>query len=274
MAAWDDVLPEIDRLVYEKGGWGKPRPRGERPVILVIDAMYTFTGDRPELILDSIEKHRTSCGEGSWEGVRQIAQLLEVARPHGIPIVYTVMEQRRDAFDRAPANRSPVAPDAKLPTDLIGSYANEVVGEIAPAPEDIVITKPKPSAFFGTPLVSYLIYLGADTVILTGCVTSGCIRAAAVDASSHNYNVIVPEECVWDRGILAHKANLFDIQMKCGDVEPAAVTAEWIRSLPDRPFGERTPTRRLPDPDELPTIDEPPAGAVAPAAEAALIELS
>jgi len=268
MAAWDDVLPEIDRLVYEKGGWGKPRPRGERPVILVIDAMYTFTGDRPERILDSIEKHRTSCGEGSWEGVRQIAQLLEVARPHGIPIVYTVMEQRRDAFDRAPANRSPVAPDAKLPTDLIGSYANEVVGEIAPAPEDIVITKPKPSAFFGTPLVSYLIYLGTDTVILTGCVTSGCIRAAAVDASSHNYNVIVPEECVWDRGILAHKANLFDIQMKCGDVEPAAATAEWIRSLQPRPFGDRTPTRRLPEPGELPTIEPAPAPVLAIAAPA------
>lgn len=257
MAAWDDVLPEIDRLVYEKVGWGKPRPRGQRPVILVIDAMYTFTGDYPEPVLDSIEKHRTSCGEVAWKGVAQIVQLLEIARPHGIPIVYTVMEQRRDGFDRAPANRAGGSEDGKLPTDLIGSYANAVVAEIGPAPEDIVITKPKPSAFFGTPLVSYLTYLGADTVILTGCVTSGCIRAAAVDAGSYNYNVIVPEECVWDRGILAHKANLFDIQMKCGDVEPATRTADWLRSLPSRPFGERTPTRRMPEPDELPTIDRP-----------------
>jgi maleamate amidohydrolase len=257
MAAWDDVLPEIDRLVYEKGGWGTPRPRGARPVILVIDAMYTFTGDFPEPILESIEKHWTSCGEVSWEGVDQIVTLLEVARPHGIPVIYTVMEQRRDGFDRAPANRAAKSKDAKLATDLIGSYANRVVAEIAPAPEDIVITKPKPSAFFGTPLVGHLTYLQADTVILTGCVTSGCVRAAAVDASSYNYNVIVPEECVWDRGILAHKANLFDIQMKCGDVEPAADTAAWIRSLPARPFGDRTPSRRLPEPRELPTMDSP-----------------
>jgi maleamate amidohydrolase len=265
MAAWDDVLPEIDRLVYEKGNWGRPRPRGQRPVVLVIDAMYSFTGDYPQPILDSIEKHRTSCGEVSWEGVSQIARLLEVARPQGIPIVYTVMEQRRDGFDRAPADRASSAPNADLPTDLAGSYANDVVAQIAPAPEDIVITKPKPSAFFGTPLVSYLTYLGADTVILTGCVTSGCIRAAAVDASSYNYKVIVPEQCVWDRGILAHKANLFDIQMKCGDVEPAATTADWIRSLPARPFGERTPTKRLPEPDELPLIDAAaaPDGALA-----------
>lgn len=264
MAAWDDVLPEIDRLVYEKGNWGEPRPRGERPVILVIDAMYTFTGDFAEPILDSIDKHRTSCGEYAWHGVRAIAGLLEVARPLGIPVVYTVMEQRRDGFDRAPANRGPAAPDApsgKLPTDLIGSYANDVVEEIAPAPEDIIITKPKPSAFFGTPLVSYLTYLQADSVILTGCVTSGCIRAAALDASSYNYKVVVPEECVWDRGILAHKANLFDIQMKMGDVEPQADTEAWIRSLPAQPFGKRTPTRRMPDPSELPERDFAPVAA-------------
>jgi maleamate amidohydrolase len=256
MAAWDDVLPEMDRLVYEKGGWGKPRPRGERPVILVIDAMYTFTGDFPEPILDSIDKHWTSCGEFSWPGVQSIASLLEVARPRGIPVVYTVMEQRADGFDRARANLGSSVRDAKPPTDLIGSYANEVVDEIAPAPEDIIITKPKPSAFFGTPLPSYLTYLQADTVILTGCVTSGCIRAAAVDASSYNYKVIVPEECVWDRGVLPHKMNLFDIQMKCGDVEPVEVTQDWLRSLPERPFGERTPSRRLPDPDDLPSRDE------------------
>jgi nicotinamidase-related amidase len=258
MAVWDDVLPEIDRLVYEKGGWGKPRPRGEKPVVLVIDAMYTFTGDHPEAILDSIEKHWTSCGEAAWDGVRQIAALLEIARPHGIPVVYTVMEQRRDGFDRAPRNRSSSSRNTKLPTDLIGSYANEVVAEIAPAPEDIVITKPKPSAFFGTPLVSYLTYLGADTVILTGCVTSGCIRAAAVDASSYNYRVVVPEECVWDRGILAHKANLFDIQMKCGDVEPQERTEAWIKTLPPRPFGDRTPTQRMPRPEDLPAMDPAP----------------
>jgi maleamate amidohydrolase len=256
MAAWDDVLPEIDRLVYEKGGWGKPRPRGQRPVILVIDAMYTFTGDFPEPILDSIDKHWTSCGEISFDGVREIAGLLEVARPLGIPVIYTVMEQRRDGFDRNAADR-PDRDQGHLPTDLIGSYANAVVAEIAPAPEDIVITKPKPSAFFGTPLVSYLTYLQADTVILTGCVTSGCIRAAAVDAASYNYKVLVAEECVWDRGILAHKANLFDIQMKCGDVISTAETADWIASLPPRPFGERTPTRRMPDPSELPVMDQP-----------------
>jgi nicotinamidase-related amidase len=258
LPAWDDILPEHDRAVYEKGGWGKPRPRGRRPVILVIDAMYTFTGDYPEPVLESIDKHWTSCGDISWDGVASIASLLEVARPQGIPVVYTVMEQRRDSFDRQPALKGPSVRTSKLPTDLIGSYANEPVAEIAPAPEDIIITKPKPSAFFGTPLVSYLTYLQADTVILTGCVTSGCVRAAAVDAASYNYLVVVPEECVWDRAELPHKANLFDIQMKCGDVEPVTSTKDWILTLPERPFGDRTPTQRMPEPGDLPTIDTAP----------------
>lgn len=255
MAAWDDVLPEMDRLVYEKGGWGAPRARGARPVVLVIDAMYTFTGDHPEPVLDSIDKHWTSCGEVAWDGVREIASLLETARPLGIPVFYTVMEQRADGLFGAGRPRTP---DGPPPTNLIGSYANAVVEEIAPAPQDTVFTKPKASAFFGTPLVSYLTTLQADTVILTGCVTSGCIRAAAVDAVSYGYKVLVPEECVWDRGVLPHKMNLFDIQMKCGDVEPAATTKAWLASLAPRPFGEQTPTRRLPDPGELPVRDHAP----------------
>jgi len=70
--------------------------------------------------------------------------------------------------------------------------------------------------------------------------------------------VVVPEECVWDRGILAHKANLFDIQMKCGDVVSRESTEEWILSLPSTPFGEKTPTRRMPEPEEMPSMDTAP----------------
>jgi maleamate amidohydrolase len=260
MAIWDDVLPARDREVYEKGNWGKPRPRGKRPVILVIDAMYSFAGDYRQPILDAIDKHYTACGEMAWDSVEAIAGLLGTARPLDIPVMYAVMEQRADGFDRQAATRGASRrEDETPPTDLIGSYANDVVAEIAPAPEDVVFTKPKASIFFGTPLVSYLTYLQADTVILTGCVTSGCVRAAAVDASSYNYNVIIPQECVWDRGELTHKINLFDIQMKYGDVEPLSDTKAWLESLPARPFAERTPTQRLPAPEDLPQPDLAPA---------------
>ncbi|MGB0119593.1 MAG: hydrolase, partial [Solirubrobacterales bacterium] len=66
---WDDVLPEEDRLVFEKAGWGKEVGFGEKPVLLVVDVIYNFVGDVPEPILESIKRWRYSCGERGWEGV-------------------------------------------------------------------------------------------------------------------------------------------------------------------------------------------------------------
>lgn len=262
MAVWDDILPDIDRQVFEASGMaGKTREMGRKPVILVIDVMYTFCGDYPEPILDSIKKHRASCGAVAWDGIAEIGRLLDAGRERHVPIVYTVMEQRADGFDRNRLDRANARADT--PTDYIGSYANAVVEEIAPAPEDLIINKPQPSAFFGTPLINYLTHLRADSVIVTGCVTSGCVRAAAVDARQYGFDVMIPEGCVWDRGELAHKASLFDLHMKAGDVVSTDAAIDYVLGLEDRPFGDRTPTKRLPEPSQLPTRDHAPAPAAA-----------
>lgn len=237
---WDDVLPEEDRQVFEAAGWGKDVGFGEKPVLLVVDVIYNFVGDVPEPILESIKRWRYSCGERGWEGVKHLERLISAAREKQIPIVYTGMDRRPDGFDQGAWNwksyRSGEASDIK------GSLGNEIVKEIAPEPEDIYFVKDKPSAFHGTHLLDYLIYLGADTVITTGTTTSGCVRASAVDATQYNYRSIVPEECVWDRSMISHKVNLLDIQMKYGDVKKTDVVIEYFRSLPDRPCGPNTPT--------------------------------
>ncbi|MFN8141160.1 MAG: isochorismatase family protein [Solirubrobacterales bacterium] len=237
---WDDVLPEEDRQVFEAAGWGKDVGFGEKPVLLVVDVIYNFVGDVPEPILESIKRWRYSCGERGWEGVKYLERLIAAAREKQIPIVYTGMDRRPDGFDQGAWNwksyRSGEASDIK------GSLGNEIVKEIAPEPEDIYFVKDKPSAFHGTHLLDYLIYLGADTVITTGTTTSGCVRASAVDATQYNYRSIVPEECVWDRSMISHKVNLLDIQMKYGDVKKTDVVIEYFRSLPDRPCGPNTPT--------------------------------
>ena len=237
---WDDVLPEEDRQVFEAAGWGKDVGFGEKPVLLVVDVIYNFVGDVPEPILESIKRWRYSCGERGWEGVKHLERLIAAAREKQIPIVYTGMDRRPDGFDQGAWNwksyRSGEASDIK------GSLGNEIVKEIAPEPEDIYFVKDKPSAFHGTHLLDYLIYLGADTVITTGTTTSGCVRASAVDATQYNYRSIVPEECVWDRSMISHKVNLLDIQMKYGDVKKTDVVIEYFRSLPDRPCGPNTPT--------------------------------
>jgi nicotinamidase-related amidase len=240
MAVWDDVLPERDRAVYEAAGWGRDAGFGERPVLLVVDVIYNFVGDRPEPILESIKRWRYSCGERGWEGVRHLQRLIAAAREKEVPIIYTGMDRRPDGFDQGSWNwKSSRSSDA---SDIVGSLGNEIVAEVAPEPRDVYFVKRKPSAFLGTPLLGHLVYLGADTVITTGTTTSGCVRATAADAAQYNFRSIVPEECVWDRGELTHKVNLFDIQMKYGDVSTTDAVIEYLRSLPQRPCGETTPT--------------------------------
>ena len=97
--------------------------------------------------------------------------------------------------------------------------ADEWPLEYAPRKEDVIVYKNKPSAFFGTNLASWLHYDRVDTVVMVGLSTSGCVRQAAVDAFSHNFRVTVVEEACGDRSMTAHRANLFDIDMKFGDVE-------------------------------------------------------
>src|SRR3546814_7749009 len=84
----------------------------------------------------------------------------------------------------------------------------EFVAEIAPVKGDVLLPKKHPSAFFGTPLVSHLIDLGADALFVTGCTTSGCVRSSVSDAFAFNFKVVVPQECVYDRSPTAHAANL------------------------------------------------------------------
>ena len=90
--------------------------------------------------------------------------------------------------------------------------------EVAPQPGDLLLPKKHPSAFFGTPLASYLIELGVDTSWCSGCTTSGCVRGTVVDAFSYNFRCVVPADAVYDRSPPCTQANLFDMAQKYADV--------------------------------------------------------
>ncbi|WP_428908039.1 isochorismatase family protein [Niallia sp. Krafla_26] len=212
---WEKFLHERDAKIYRSAGLGKNTGLGKKPALLIIDVQYGFTGDGPEGIEESIKKYPTSCGTTSWEAIPHIKKVLDKAREKGVPVLYTVIEGNKGMDNE---NLVIKGNAFNLPIMLEGEKGTRVVDAIAPIEGEIVISKKKASAFYGTPIISYLNAKGVDSVIITGCTTSGCIRATAVDAFSNHYKVVVPEECVFDRGITTHALNLFDIQQKYGDV--------------------------------------------------------
>jgi nicotinamidase-related amidase len=229
---WDDFVTEEDKKVFETAGFGKKMGFGSRPALFIIDVQYSFVGDKPEPILESVKKYRTSCGDRGWVAVNHIRKLLEKIRTKGFPVVYTVSERRKDFFDSGVQRRKSFRHTE--PTSVIGQKGTKVVQEVAPEGKDILLSKRKPSAFFGTPLMSYMNDLDVDTIILTGCTTSGCIRATALDAFSYNFRTIVVEECCFDRFLSSHAMNLFDLNTKYADVLPVSEVIDYIDGLPVR----------------------------------------
>jgi nicotinamidase-related amidase len=234
MAIWDATLTERDKQVFAKAGYGKRQGFGQRPAILVIDMNYNFVGDKPEPILKSIERFRNSCGEEGWEGVKRIRDLLDAARPKHLPIFYTTSDERRhsSAVGRWQGKNTRAAEDH----NERWARANDIVADIAPQDGEIIIRKQKPSAFFGTPLMAMLNEFRCDTVLMTGCTTSGCVRASVIDAFSYNFRVAVVEECVFDRGEASHRINLFDMNAKYADVIPVKEAIAYVKSLPETLF--------------------------------------
>ena len=240
MAVWDDVLTETDRTVFAEAGWGRRAGYGERPAVMVIDVNYNFCGDRAEPILDSIRRWRYSCGPAAWErGIPAIRRILEAARRKRLPIIYTTNPRRADGFDLGVWSLKSTRAEDEV--DVMGHKGNEIVAEVAPREGDLFIEKRKPSAFFGTPLVSHLNMMGADSLILTGTTTSGCVRASAVDALSYDFRVTIPHEAVFDRGEVSHKIALFDLHMKYVDVTDLGDVLSYLEGLPPGIFDRTYP---------------------------------
>ena len=233
---WDKFLTERDKAVFEASGYGVQGGFGERPALLVVDVNYNFTGDRPEPILDSIRRWPNSCGEEGWATIPTMQELLGVARKKGLPVIYTTGDVRPDGWDRgswAWKNSRTSKPAPARESNLDG---NEILAEIAPEPQDIVIRKLKPSGFFGTNLESFLTLLAADSVVIVGTTTSGCVRATAIDAFSNNYRVAVVEDACFDRSQASHAINLCDLNAKYADVVSSGDVVRHFEGLPEGLF--------------------------------------
>ena len=193
---------------------------GKRAAILVVDFIRAYTSLGAPLYAAPVV-----------EAVRQTVDVLAAARRRGVLVIYTRVIYNPSGIDGGIfVQKVPV-----LRTLVEGEPLAEIVPELPPARADVILNKQYASAFFGTSLAAMLTAQGVDTVIITGCSTSGCVRATAVDGMQHGFRVIVPRECVGDRRAEPHEANLFDINSKYGDVVSRAEALAWLEALPSSP---------------------------------------
>lgn len=188
-------------------------------------------GSKPALILiDFVAAYfDKSCGlyAGVEETLVNAIALRDAARRAGILIIYTNVAYAPSLIDGGRFTQK-VAPLANFVTGHpMGAWPEG----LAPAENELVITKQYPSAFFGTSLASTLTANGNDSLIITGLTTSGCVRATCVDCCSHGFIPIVARQSVGDRHEGPHEANLFDMQAKYADVVPDTRVMEYLRSF-------------------------------------------
>src|ERR1044072_3353339 len=235
---WNQFLTERDKAVFGTSGYGARGGFGKRPALLIIDVNYAFCDERPTPILESIKRWRNSCGEDAWVAMPYLKALIDKAPAKGIPVIYTTGVRRDDNWDSGSwswkNDRSDE--DKVTKTALANLDGNEIVAPIAPAPQDIVIYKQKPSGFFGTNLASYLTLLGCDSLIVTGTTTSGCVRASVLDAFSLNYRITLAEEGCFDRSQASHAINLCDMNAKYADVKKTSEVLHYLDGLPSGMF--------------------------------------
>lgn len=223
------ILTPRDQETLSTARMGTRMGFGKRIAVIVIDAQVYMIGDRCEPMSESNKRYPSSCGDIGWKACENIKRILDAARKKDIPIFYSQMTMAADGWD---AGVYTLKRNLLQSTNwmLEGTPGWEIAPMLAPCSGDHVFMKKKPSAFFGTHLISYLNDRGIDTLIITGGSTSNCVRATVFDSSSYNYHTIVAEDGVFDRIEISHKVSLFDMDRQWADVMPTEdILAELAR---------------------------------------------
>jgi maleamate amidohydrolase len=230
---WDRFLTEQDKA-HLLGRSRRPVGFGERPALLMIDMYRWVFGDRPEPLLEAIKRWPGSCGASAWEALPSAQRLLGAAREAGIPVIHSTGLAEDDSGVRGFSDAKQRKPTPRTALDNVAEQRRrrryDIVDELTPAIGEAVLRRSSPSVFWGTPLAAHLKYLGADTVIVAGESTSGCVRATVVDGCTNRYRMIVVEDCVFDRHEATHAINLFDMHQKYADVISLQEALEWLHA--------------------------------------------
>jgi maleamate amidohydrolase len=215
-----DYIDEATRKSYQEQGWGTERVGfGVRPALLIVDMQRDFVDpDAP-----------ATCAPMAQQRLPDIRRLLDASRDAGIPVFFSQGLVAPDLSDvglwKGRAHKTGLS-------QIEGTPGADIVEELRPNNGERVISKRRPSVFFGTNLTGLLHAEGVDTLIVAGSSMSGCVRATAVDAFSNDFRTMVVSECVIDRTREVLERNLFDIDAKYVDAVSLDETLEYLASVP------------------------------------------
>lgn len=208
-------MTKSETAIFRSQGFGKSMGLGEAPALVVVDFVVAF--DDPKLF----------GGGNIHPAVEKTVELLAFFRQKKYPVAYTRYVFAEDGSDGNLLTTK--VPNLKILTE--NNPVGMVVPELAPRPGELIVRKRNASAFFQTDFSSWLARHRIDTLVVTGAVTSGCVRATVVDALGYGYRPIVVTDCVGDRAIAPHDASMFDMQQKYADLYNCA---ELIAALKNR----------------------------------------
>lgn len=234
MRWWEELFSEEEREVYQTYQTAlreRPQPEGQRPALLVVDVTVAFCGRPGQTLLESVAEWPTACGPVAWEAMPHIQQLLAAARAAELPVVYTTAQPNVHTYYGGVVKRKK---DSNKPPVTSRPGAVDIPAEIAPQEGELVLQKPKASAFFATPLAIHLNHVRADSLIVCGTTTSGCVRASVVDGFSGGYPVYLVEEATFDRSRLSHGVSLYDMNTKYADVICTAEAVAWMGRVAEK----------------------------------------
>ncbi|MDB5797285.1 MAG: N-carbamoylsarcosine amidase [Paucimonas sp.] len=207
-------MPANDLEVYAKQSFGGRIGIGRSPALLIVDFTKGFAD--PAVF-----------GGGNIpDAVRQTVPVLAKARQLGMPVIHTKIIYAEDGADAG----IHCLKSRRLKTLTRSNPQSDFVTELMPVAGELVIEKRLPSAFFESGLAGILHARGIDTLLIAGCTTSGCVRASTLDAMCHGFRPIVLTDCVGDRALGPHEANLFDLGQKYADLMPSHAALEEAAS--------------------------------------------
>ncbi|MGY9005711.1 MAG: isochorismatase family protein [Alphaproteobacteria bacterium] len=216
---WQDVIGDDLREIY--ASYERDIFVGEKPAVLAIDLYNNAYRGGNVPVLEANRENAGSCGENAWAAIEPTKLVLAAARAAGVPVIYTTRY-----VDTNGVNSTNRSTKKKLVED---SY--DIIDELGPEEGELVIYKERASAFYGTPLVAHLNRMGIRSLIALGESTSGCVRASVVDGYSNGFHVSVVEECTFDRSMLSHKVNLFDLHHKYADIMHVEEVVDHLEAM-------------------------------------------